>query len=309
MKKVTLVMLALTAVMQLPAQEQGRTLSLEEALEMTLSDNPAIRAAEFNRRAAQQERRAAIGLRMPQIGITGSYAYLGKDIEIDLNNMKAPVQNLAGQILQSGMIPSDYIPSISQMLSGAMAASWALPLQDRSLGFVGGDVTVPLWMGGKINAANRAARINEQTARSQGIQQRNALVSELVERYYGLALARQVVVVRQQVVDGVRKVGSRDVTEATAALVEELGRLSVTACVDYDPAEGAAAICGLDAPDAQALVTYTNELGTESTLTLTVGLPDGSGGRYVTVNDDPTIYRMEETSLVQLLTLAETGLN
>ena len=90
MKKVTLVMLALTAVMQLPAQEQGRTLS--------------------------------------QIGITGSYAYLGKDIEIDLNNMKAPVQNLAGQILQSGMIPSDYIPSISQMLSGAMAASWALPL-------------------------------------------------------------------------------------------------------------------------------------------------------------------------------------
>ena len=205
MKKVTLVMLALTAVMQLPAQEQGRTLSLEEALEMTLSDNPAIRAAEFNRRAAQQERRAAIGLRMPQIGITGSYAYLGKDIEIDLNNMKAPVQNLAGQILQSGMIPSDYIPSISQMLSGAMAASWALPLQDRSLGFVGGDVTVPLWMGGKINAANRAARINEQTARSQGIQQRNALVSELVERYYGLALARQVVVVRQQVVDGVRR--------------------------------------------------------------------------------------------------------
>ena len=205
MKKVTLVMLALTAVMQLPAQEQGRTLSLEEALEMTLSDNPAIRAAEFNRRAAQQERRAAIGLRMPQIGIPGSYAYLGKDIEIDLNNMQTPVQNLAGQILQSGMIPSDYIPSISQMLSGAMAASWALPLQDRSLGFVGGDVTVPLWMGGKINAANRAARINEQTARSQGIQQRNALVSELVERYYGLALARQVVVVRQQVVDGVRK--------------------------------------------------------------------------------------------------------
>ncbi len=205
MKKVTLVMLALTAVMQLPAQEQGRTLSLEEALEMTLSDNPAIRAAEFNRRAAQQERRAAIGLRMPQIGITGSYAYLGKDIEIDLNNMKTPVQNLAGQILQSGMIPSDFIPSISQMLSGAMAANWALPLQDRSLGFVGGDVTVPLWMGGKINAANRAARINEQTARSQGIQQRNALVSELVERYYGLALAKQVVVVRQQVVDGVRK--------------------------------------------------------------------------------------------------------
>lgn len=205
MKKVTLIILALTAVLQLSAQQQGRSLSLEEALEMTLSDNPAIQAAEFNRRAAQQERRAAIGLRMPQIGITGSYAYLGKDIEIDLNNLKTPVRDLAGQILQSGLIPSELAPSLSQLLGGALGANWALPLQDRSLGLVGGDITVPLWLGGKINAANRAARINEETAVSQLNQQRNALVSQLVERYYGLALARQVVLVRQQVVDGVRK--------------------------------------------------------------------------------------------------------
>lgn len=207
MKKVTLVILVLTAVMQLSAQPQGegRSLSLEEALEMTLSDNPAIRAAEFNRRAAQQERRAAIGLRMPQIGITGSYAYLGKDIEVDLNNLKTPVHDLAGQILQSGLVPSELIPSLSQLLGGALGANWALPLQDRSLGMIGGDVTIPLWLGGKINAANRAARINEETAVSQTNQQRNALVSQLVERYYGLALAQQVVLVRQQVVDGVRK--------------------------------------------------------------------------------------------------------
>ena len=63
--------------------------------------------------------------------------------------------------------------------------------------------------------------------------------------------------------------------------------------------------CGI----AFSTVVGILKIGTESTLTLTVGLPDGSGGRYVTVNDDPTIYRMEETSLVQLLTLAETGLN
>ena len=40
-----------------------------------------------------------------------------------------------------------------------------------------------------------------------------------------------------------------------------------------------------------------------------MGLPIGDGGRYVTLGGDATIYRMEETSLVQLLTLAETGLN
>ena len=112
-----------------------------------------------------------------------------------------------------------------------------------------------------------------------------------------------------RVVDGVRKVGSRDVTAETAALMDELSQLAVTACVDYDPAEGAAAVCGLDAPEVVLTLTYANAVGTEETLTVTVGLPIGDGGRYVTLGGDATIYRMEETSLVQLLTLAETGLN
>lgn len=112
-----------------------------------------------------------------------------------------------------------------------------------------------------------------------------------------------------RVVDDVRKVGSRDVTAETEALMDELSRLTVTACVDYDPAEGAAAVCGLDAPEAVLTLTYANTVGTEETLTVTVGLPIGDGGRYVTISGDATIYRMEEASLVQVLTLAETGLN
>lgn len=112
-----------------------------------------------------------------------------------------------------------------------------------------------------------------------------------------------------RVVDGVRKVGSRDVTAETEALMDELSRLTVTACVDYDPAEGAAAVCGLDAPEAVLTLTYANAVGTEETLTVAVGLPIGDGGRYVTISGDATIYRMEEASLVQVLTLAETGLN
>ena len=188
------------------AQGERRMLSLDEAISVTLTENPAMKAAAYEERAAQQERRAAIGLRMPQINVTGAYAYMAKDIGFDFNDMKGPAKDLTGKILGSGLITDPtIIQGIQGLLNPMMNADWFLKVQDRSLGFVGGEVTLPIWMGGKINAANRAARINEQTARSQGIQQRNALVSELVERYYGLALARQVVVVRQQVVDGVRK--------------------------------------------------------------------------------------------------------
>ena len=108
---------------------------------------------------------------------------------------------------------------------------------------------------------------------------------------------------------GARKSGARDVTEATASLVDELGKLAVTACVDYDPADGAAAVCGLDVPEAILAVNYVNAHGGDGALTLTVGGSTGDGGRYVTLNGDTTIYRMEETGLAQVLTLAALGLS
>lgn len=108
--------------------------------------------------------------------------------------------------------------------------------------------------------------------------------------------------------NGRRLKGSRDVTEATAALAEELGTLTVTACVDYDPAEGAAAVCGLETPEAVVTVTYLASTGMEKTLTVTIGAATGDGGRYVTLDDDTTIYRMEEASLTETLAMAAAGL-
>lgn len=108
---------------------------------------------------------------------------------------------------------------------------------------------------------------------------------------------------------GARRSGARDVTEKTASLVDELGKLAVTACVDYDPADGAAAVCGLDVPEAILAVNYVNAHGGDGALTLTVGGSTGDGGRYVTLNGDATIYRMEEMGLAQVLTLAALGLS
>ena len=56
---------AFATVVPLSAQEVKQTLSLDEAIAVTLTENPAMKAAEFEEKAAMQERRAAIGLRMP----------------------------------------------------------------------------------------------------------------------------------------------------------------------------------------------------------------------------------------------------
>ena len=70
----------------------------------------------------------------------------------------------------------------------------------------------------------------------------------------------------------------------------------------------AAAVCGLDTPEVTLTVNYLADNSAERTLILAVGLSTGDGGRYVALDGDTTIYRMEESSLTQILTLSETGL-
>jgi len=108
------------------AQGERRMLSLDEAISVTLTENPAMKAAAYEERAAQQERRAAIGLRMPQINVTGAYAYMAKDIGFDFNDMKGPAKDLMGKILGSGLITDPtIIQGIQGLLNPMMNGVWA----------------------------------------------------------------------------------------------------------------------------------------------------------------------------------------
>lgn len=185
--------------------EQG--LAFEDALLMMLGDNPALQAAEYEEMAAKSERRAAAGLYMPSVSVGGSYAYMEKDValNIDLDGYKQNLQAGLGQLLPA--LDPQLQQAVGGLLGPLMGQPWTFSrtIQQRDFGFAGGTVTMPLFMGGKIDAANRAARINEQMVHEQTAQTRNALVSELVERYFGYVFALQVVEVRQMVVDGVRR--------------------------------------------------------------------------------------------------------
>ena len=92
------------------------------------------------------------------------------------------------------------------------------------------------------------------------------------------------------------------------ALLEDIAALSITKCVLFDPSDEAASICGFDTPAAGLTVVYTAN-GTDASLTLTIGsrLPDGSG-RYVRLNESPTVYFLPTELLDPLMRLASEGL-
>ena len=106
--------------------------------------------------------------------------------------------------------------------------------------------------------------------------------------------------------------GSENITsnETVRALLEDLRTLSLTKCVDYDPSDEAASICGFDAPPAALTVNYASPTGTEESLTLTVGntVLDGSG-RYVRLDGISTIYSLPTAALDPLMRVAVNGLD
>ena len=205
-----LVSVCALAVCGFAAAQQRQTLSFEEALQLTMTDNPSVQAARYEEEAARRERQAAVGLHFPTVSVGGAYTYMGSDValDLDLNHLKPAVESNFQQFVQS-LLPTS--PDVAQAVAGLLGPltgqSWDLSytLQKRSLGFVGGSVSLPIFLGGKIDIANRMARLNERSVREQTAQTRNALVSELVERYFGYTLALQVVNVRQQVLDGMRR--------------------------------------------------------------------------------------------------------
>lgn len=214
MKKFLLTIATLAFAANLSAQTQGGTITLEEAVNLTMEGNPTLKALEYEEKAAKRERQAAIGLYMPKISVKGAYSYLGDDIALNLNGAKGAVKdgatNMIGKIMSDPTVATSpviqkILPQIQGGLNSLLGLDWAYTLQNRSFGFIGGDVTMPIFMGGKIVAANKAAKLKEQSVQAQGDQQRNALLSEVVERYYGYALALNVVDVRKQVLSGMEQ--------------------------------------------------------------------------------------------------------
>lgn len=200
MKRLFILVFGSLALLRLSAQNVVRVLTFEEALMVAGDNNMIIQAAESSVRAAGQERRAAIGLRAPTIAVSGAYTWLGDDVAIDLNGVKRGVVKGV-----EGLLPA-LDPALGQTLQGVLAPlssrNWEFVLQRRSLASVGGTVTVPIFTGGRINVANRAARLGEKIARNELCGVRGNLITQLVERYFGVLLARHAVDVRRQVVEG-----------------------------------------------------------------------------------------------------------
>ena len=190
-------------------------LSFDQAVDMALRNSHNMKQVDFLKKENQEETKAAKALRLPTVGITAGYFLMSDDIHLDLTPVRDAITPLYSTLSNYGSFSgvgnlSDAASTqvvrgqLKQGLQQVQAAEWDQTIQKKAFGTIAATAMLPIYTGGKINAANKAAGIKEKEADELLQQKRGELMSELAERYFGLCLAQQAVKVRQDVLNGMQ---------------------------------------------------------------------------------------------------------
>lgn len=196
-------------------------LTFDEALQMMLLNSEVIKQSELRTEQLSEEKKALRNLRLPQISLNANYILLSDDVAIDLHEIKDAITPLYGALSNYGVfsgIPNPdpatngAMPILPQEISTALVreqlteglekienASWNKVIQKRQFGTLSAGMQWPLYAGGKIEAANQAATIRVKESQFAKVRETGAMYTQLVERYFGLALASRAVEVRIEV--------------------------------------------------------------------------------------------------------------
>jgi len=196
-------------------------LTFDEALELTNQNSFVIKQAQNNTFQMEEEQKAARGLFLPKVSLNASYVYMSEDISMDLSPVKDAITPIYSALSNfgnfsgvpnpdpntSGVMP--FLPDdiSTQVVRGQLAdglnminsSDWEQTIQKQQFGYLNAGFIQPIFTGGKIIAANKAAKIKVEEAKTDNIQKQFELTTELVERYYALVLAQNARKIRADV--------------------------------------------------------------------------------------------------------------
>jgi outer membrane protein TolC len=190
-------------------------LAFEDALELGLKQNHSIKQAAYLKTQKTEDLKASRGINYPKVELSANYILMSEDLHLDLTPVKnaitplyqalgnygsfSGVPNPAGGTLPDAMSTSIVRGQLTQGLAQIETAEWDKLIQKDQFAAVNLMASWPIYAGGKIKASKDAAKLGVEEADYISSEKHNQFVSELVERYFGLCLARQAEHVREEV--------------------------------------------------------------------------------------------------------------
>ncbi len=201
-------------------QDQSTLISFENAYQMMQRQNPVLERARQQIKQKEYEKAAKSGLYAPKVSIGAKAVLMAEPLHLDLTEVKnaiLPLYDALGNYGTFSGVPNPdpttnaMLPTLpeelstkavrSQLLQGEQTianANWDKVIQEEKFAAVTADFIWPIFTGGKIQAANKAANVEIEIGEENLNQVQGEMLVELVNRYYGLALATQAVEVRRK---------------------------------------------------------------------------------------------------------------
>lgn len=197
----------------------AQTINLSEAVNIALENNEKVK--QYEEKLAQEKygNLEAWGNFLPTLSFEGKYNHLDSPLAIDLNPIKEVIVNLQaknqvefsnlGNLLQSGSPLGDQERAAiySQSITGLNSAipDFTETFKDQDNYSAAFTLVQPLFTGGKIIYAKKAASSLKQAAEMELRKTENEITVKTIKNYLTVILLKDVVRTREDVVDGVRK--------------------------------------------------------------------------------------------------------
>jgi len=216
----TYALLLLIPLLSFGQTESKEVLSFEEAYRLMEENNPGLMRMKEQVKQKEFEQKAKKGMYLPTVSLSAQAVAMSDPIHLDLTPVRdaiVPLYNTLGTYgVFSGVANSDpttntVMPVLPDDVSTQLvreqlleagetvqSAEWDQMIQDDAFANLSANFVWPIFAGSKIKSANEAAGIDVDISREELRVTEGQLLTELVTRYYGLALGMQVVKVREQ---------------------------------------------------------------------------------------------------------------
>ncbi|BDD03266.1 TolC family protein [Aureibacter tunicatorum] len=196
-------------------QQASDSLSFSEAMSLAFKQNKEWLIANSQMEVARKKQDKLSAVWYPKISATGTYTHLSNDIKVEepLSILTDPVKNYVEKVF-----PNERI--ISELLDKIGSHTLSLPLLDQNLATVDINASWPVFAGGKRIYSSRIGKSITQMAGFDMIQAESSIKTEVVERYFGLRLSKEVISIREKTLK------SLDLHYNNAKALEENGQIN-----------------------------------------------------------------------------------
>ncbi|AKL98359.1 TolC family protein [Endomicrobium proavitum] len=198
MKKILTFLTFLIAVCAANAQD----LSLNQAVNAALQNNPGVAEAKENAQSASYAATAAKGKYLPRIDIVAAGVKLKDLVMLDLNDVRSAIieASVASYAGAGGAAPAIFKQNLESQMP-----SFERKLLDDTFVRVMATAVQPIFTGFKISANASVKNIERKISEINFENAKNSAVTSVVEDYYRVKLAEDVLKIRQELQSSIER--------------------------------------------------------------------------------------------------------